>query len=420
MDWGSSEDVAAADAKRQKQLDEAKSAYQKLIAQGGGDDGRPRATPWLLIRYALPDLGMRPIAPGEVFWTSPDITVESSDPLGNPVAGENNFVHAQIFNLGRADAAPVRVDFYWANPALGLGPLNMNLIGTEWLEIRSLDAVDVRCGTPWVPQMLNGGHECLLVNCGNAILDPIIHPFQPTLDRHVGQRNVHVIEASAGATVKFELQINNLFPIAAEVVLTARMEHVAIAASGRELKGRALVDHVVGYGAQFSHSAEAIRQRFRPSSPEGRSARRVARLAARAAPSSAPVRGLEQGDAAFATAGISARLSEGSTLMAQSHPRSVLANLLLAADKFVGTSSADGRGQRLLDGVRMRPFEQRHVELELSIPAAAAAREYISFHIGQTAEGLPMGGYTIVVHVRSASPKPIARQQPIANKERRK
>src|SRR5512145_1006257 len=77
-------------------------------------------SPWLVIRHLASDTGQRPLPSGEVFWNSPDIWIESSDSLGNPVAGEPNFVHAIVRNFGMADAFPVKVDFFWADPSLGL------------------------------------------------------------------------------------------------------------------------------------------------------------------------------------------------------------------------------------------------------------------------------------------------------------
>src|SRR2546421_11043000 len=113
------------DKVRQEEVARRRREYEAWLKdQKGGD--QPPVTPFLLIRYSTTDLGARPIPPGVPFWSSPDIWVESSDPAGNPVAGEPNFLHARIFNLGAFQAAPVQVDFYWANPALGLGPANMN------------------------------------------------------------------------------------------------------------------------------------------------------------------------------------------------------------------------------------------------------------------------------------------------------
>ena len=194
------------DAERDKVVEQWRKRYLRwLRVQTPGRDGKlrdvPPFTPWLPIRYSATDLGARPLPPGTVFWASPDIWVESSDPLGNPVAGQDNFLHARLFNLGAFPAAPVKVDFYWADPSLGLGPGTMNLVGSEWVEVPSLSSVDVRCSESWKPVVVNDGHECVMVNCSNHVLDPIWHPFQPTLDRHVAQRNLHVVTAQPGMTM---------------------------------------------------------------------------------------------------------------------------------------------------------------------------------------------------------------------------
>ena len=57
------------------------------------------------------------------------------------------------------------------------------------------------------------GHECVIVQCSNWILDPITQPFNPVADRHVAQRNMHVLDASAGKAV-FNLRLTNAFPFA--------------------------------------------------------------------------------------------------------------------------------------------------------------------------------------------------------------
>ncbi len=143
-------------------------------------------SPWLVIRYNNDDHGFRPLAANEVFWASPDIWVLSGVP-GKAVAGEPNTVVARVVNLGKADGRPTRVDFYWADPSLGLGPAQMNFIGTKWREADAHRATEFVCPTPWVPIMLNGGHECLFANCTSDVLnDKLKHPFRPQLSSTLG------------------------------------------------------------------------------------------------------------------------------------------------------------------------------------------------------------------------------------------
>src|SRR6266446_3764924 len=77
---------------------------------------------FLHIRYkkdlVSPDVGDRPLAPGTVFYLSPDISVSPTDTLGNVRAGTEVTVKAQVFNGGGIDAYCVHVEFWWFNPTL--------------------------------------------------------------------------------------------------------------------------------------------------------------------------------------------------------------------------------------------------------------------------------------------------------------
>ncbi len=226
------------DKERAAEVAEREKAYLELLRRLGkqrgghpgepdddrGKDGRvPPVTPFLLVRYAPTDTGARPVPPGSPFWISPDIWVESSDPSGNPVAGQPNTMVARVFNLGAFQASPVQVDFYWGDPSLGLTPASMHLIGTAWTDVPSLSSVVVPCPVPWVPVIVNDGHECAIVNVSSWLADPIVAPFDAVADRHVGQRNLHVVEPAAAQAEMYSLQITNPFPFAvrAQVVVRA-------------------------------------------------------------------------------------------------------------------------------------------------------------------------------------------------------
>jgi len=90
-----------------------------------------------------------------------------------------------------APAVAVNVEFYWLNPALGITPANGNLIGSKLVSVPAMNYVDVTCPVLWTPTFVNGGHECLIVQC-TCPQDPMTNPFLPALDRHVGQRNITV------------------------------------------------------------------------------------------------------------------------------------------------------------------------------------------------------------------------------------
>jgi hypothetical protein len=332
--------------------------------------GRGRAwTPWLLIRYAQNDIGLRPIPASDVSWASPDIWVESSDPYGNAVPGEPNFVHAMIFNLGKAPALPTRLDFYWGNPAVGLGPGQMTLIGSEWVEVQLHAVQSVRCNTPWIPIYENGGHECLIVNSTSPILDPITQPFQTTLDRHVGQRNITVLPAGPGKIIKFSVGINNIFPVLAEVAITARVQQVVVAPAVVDaMTPRQIVSRVAVIGAQ----QEAAR--------EAESGFHLAR----------------------GTCHLHSTLSDRIRVVRTKGASAYLGQLLLEADRMAARHHEkhhERHHDARLHEVAMGAFEERRLDLEMTIPANARPREYILVHLLQHGLGVSMGGYTIVILV---------------------
>jgi len=176
------------------------------------DEGKreepPKYTPYLNIRYDVADTGARPLAPGTVFWVSPDILVSPTDAYGNVQVGTNVTVQAHVLNWGLAPAIAVNVEFYWLNPALGITPANGNLIGSKLVTVPALNYVDVICPKTWTPTFVNGGHECLIVQC-TCPQDPITAPFLPALDRHVAQRNITVTQPQQGQ--KLQLSASSLF-----------------------------------------------------------------------------------------------------------------------------------------------------------------------------------------------------------------
>jgi hypothetical protein len=338
------------------------------------EHGRPHGdirsrvwTPWLVLRYTANDNGKgRPLPNNTVFWASPDISVKSSDSLGNPVAGEANFVSARVFNLGKAQARPTRLDFYWADPSLGLGPGQMNLIGSEWVEVPYHKSARVRCSTPWVPT--GAGHQCLLVNSTCDINDPIAAPFQPQFDRHAGQRNVTVIQGGAGQVVSLSLRINNIAPMAMRTTVVARVQHLAVR---RGAATPASYEDIFNQSTDSRHGLEGgVFHRVADDA-------RVERSAAH----------------------IESQLSEKTSIMPTPHGRSYFGRLLMAADQQRASSERDTQGDILLHEVAMNGYEQRRLELSIALPRNAQSGEFVVTDVMQNLEGLTVGGYTIVAEI---------------------
>jgi hypothetical protein len=387
------------DRKRQEETEAAEQAYLRWLKEGGRGERETPQTPWLLIRYATSDLGVRPIPPGEAFWVSPDIWVESSDPFGNPVAGEPNYLHARVFNLGAFQAAPVKVDFYWANPALGLGPANMNLIGTEYVTVDTLTSVDVRCTTAWVPVVVNDGHECTMVNCSNWIADPIISPFQPTLDRHVGQRNMHVIEGSPGQKLQLTLQATNAFPFAMEAIVEARFDLLQL----RQERFEGDLVTFGGLAATFPmverNPATQLVGTFRRESEAHKASQRALAVERRSTSlESTPLFDVVE-EYSGAPQVVARMRSERGALQSRGSGQ-FAANALAALDLYRGSERS-----RRLSGIplvefNLEPETFATVDLDIAIPGDARPGQVWVVNFSHQAGPFTAGGYTVVVNVR--------------------
>lgn len=198
-DWQDDPDFKARKAKLEEQLKR----------RSGHDERRGRANsflPYLLVRSVLGDRGDRPI--NIPFWESPDIWTAPGDPANAPavpgdhggtaIAGRPNTLYAHVWNLGFAPLAGIAVEFYWFDPSVAITGNNANLIGIARCELaaRGMNGSHllVKCPKAWVPVMVNGGHECLVVRV-SGIGDPVgNNAWAPWLNRHVGQRNIAVVE----------------------------------------------------------------------------------------------------------------------------------------------------------------------------------------------------------------------------------
>jgi hypothetical protein len=105
-----------------------------------------------------------------------------------------------------------RVEFYWCNPSLGISTQSATLIGVAHVDLGARDSgrsrTFVKCPVTWFPQFINNGHECLVVRFFEPFADPLPRPgWYPASDRHVGQRNITVIEAKSPARAVVPLRL---------------------------------------------------------------------------------------------------------------------------------------------------------------------------------------------------------------------
>lgn len=355
---------------------------------GANQREAPVFSPFLVIRNQMSDLGLRPLPKEEFFWISPDIWVESSDPTGNPVVGEENFIHAVIWNFGLADGIPVDVDFYWNDPALVLAPPFTHM-GTESRMVPAGEFLDVRCATPWIPEAVDEGHRCLIVNCDSWPLNPILYPYQARLDAHCGQRNVEVVKAGAGGVVNFSVLVQNPFDSHVSMKIMASINRFTVVT--KDLEIRELINQLASYSGRRANSPEQLMRRFRATTGEARIAREFA-----------TIRGFRPTDSGIRRVPI-AMTTEllRSRLGASGNRHSPRDRLDCQLDAFEVLASPDTAlpDSFLLHEVTMVSGEVRNCELELAIPPESRAGDFLVMHVIQQAGRLTAGGYTVVVIV---------------------
>jgi len=344
--------------------------------RGRGPDWHPEPQgTWLVIRYEAGDVGARPVPGGEVFWESPDIRVVGGDAFGNPTGGQPVTVEARVWNLGDIDAAPVRVDFAFVAPSLGIPWSAPQRIGTAWTTVYAGQSAVATCPDEWTPPLDESDlHACLLVTCSApAQHDTPTVPMNPALDRHVGQRNLTVLEAGGGHALSLRLGMANLFAQRANVGV------VAVAgwhAAERMRRGPMLVP-TLGVLASARAAARAA------TIPEARLwARRAALLDVRSR-QAAP---LEVIDSVKEVVRVRA-LEPGRRM----RPAAVATRAgTLAADADfapVGEELALGAGQTATADVEIRlpeKFEQ----------------PWLAVYLAQSQDGQLTGGYTVLIRAR--------------------
>jgi hypothetical protein len=188
--------------------------------------------PMLFLRANPGDTGSRPVA--GVFWESPDIYIlagvspqdapDVPPALGQTAqAGAQNTLYAHIWNLGRAAANDIVVEFYWLDPSLGVNAGGVHPIGQTTTSLGARGSgkshAVVKCPEPWIATYANGGHECLIVRAWTLVDDQLgAPPWDASLNRHVGQRNIHVVSAAEAAAMQpLTLKIGPLYGAPATV-----------------------------------------------------------------------------------------------------------------------------------------------------------------------------------------------------------
>lgn len=145
-------------------------------------------------------------SPLPYWWVTPNIWVvpgtDPNGPVGSPISGNPAYLWARVSNTGNVSANGTRIDFYWANPSAQVVVGVATKIGSAFVDLNPGDTQDVLCLVPWIPVIVNGGHECVLaVAHGPADTNPIPDPlpngyaFDPPSHDQIAQLNLSVVEA---------------------------------------------------------------------------------------------------------------------------------------------------------------------------------------------------------------------------------
>jgi hypothetical protein len=143
------------------------------------------------------------IEDGNPWYLSPNLWVVPGDdpegPPGMPIAGTNAYLWARVRNTGSTKVDNATVNFYWANPAVGVDRNTATPVGTAYVTLDGGQTSDVLCLVPWVPVYVNQGHECILAEAFHPVADPLPTgvAFNVPTDRHVAQRNLAVLKVPA-------------------------------------------------------------------------------------------------------------------------------------------------------------------------------------------------------------------------------
>jgi hypothetical protein len=94
---------------------------------------------------------------------------------------------------------------------LGINSVSAQLIGVAYTDLGDRYNAQahkiVKCPKTWTPSFVNNGHECLVVRVFEPLLDAIpANQWDVTKDRHIGQRNIAVINASSPAHLELMLK----------------------------------------------------------------------------------------------------------------------------------------------------------------------------------------------------------------------
>lgn len=182
-------------------------------------------------------------SPFPQWWVSPDIWVvpgaDPNGPPGSPIAGKPAYLWARVSNIGNVAANGTRVDFYWANPSAQVVVGVATKIGSAFVDLDPGETQEVLCLVPWIPVIVNNGHECVLaVAHGPGDTNPIPDPlpnsfvFDPPAHDQIAQLNLSVLEKASLRLAPLAIYVNAIGRV-------EKLAHLAVE-FGREIDRRVL------------------------------------------------------------------------------------------------------------------------------------------------------------------------------------
>jgi len=180
--------------------------------QPGEREGEFDGRTYIFIRDTASDDGTAPLPANVPFWVSPDIVV--TPPGGSPgapaQAGVVNDLRVSITNAGGITAYNAQLEVFVADPSTAFTPATADALASRYVTLPGYNVTAV--SLPWNPTAGQAGHRCLLarvssVLTGDAVANPTV--FDVPGDRHVAQRNIHVVGMAEAKRTGFHFLVTN-------------------------------------------------------------------------------------------------------------------------------------------------------------------------------------------------------------------
>lgn len=145
-------------------------------------------------------------------WVSPDIHLiqPSGSRASKAITGSKNEIQVVVTNKGGIEAVDAKVDTFFADPSTASTPATATKIGSKYVTVPAHQQQSVSFS--WTPSPSESGHQCLLSRVG-IFAPPDIYQnpnkFEVRKDRHVAQKNIHVVTVSEPKMAEFGFGVVN-------------------------------------------------------------------------------------------------------------------------------------------------------------------------------------------------------------------